>query len=127
MVVELIPDKETLNNDTDKGESTKTHTEQTVAQQCEQLDSAEYMAIETEADQPVAYSQKHADPSELEDRHTRTPLLDVEQAQAKIYRAILANEDNICVHHEPITTDFEMETMSILNSKIKTIPQEVQK
>ena len=37
------------------------------------------MALETE--EPVAYSQNQADPSDLEDRHTRIPLLNVELAQ----------------------------------------------
>ena len=37
------------------------------------------MAIAAEeAEGAIDYSQKHADPSELEDRHTRTPVLHVE-------------------------------------------------
>ena len=53
--MEQILDKETLTNDTEKGESTKTHTAQTVAQQCNLLDTGDYLKMETEAEQPVAY------------------------------------------------------------------------
>ena len=55
LVVELILDKETITNVTEKGESTKTHTAQTVAQQCNLLDTGDYLEMETEAEQPVAY------------------------------------------------------------------------
>ena len=48
--MELILDKETLTNNTEKGESTKTHTAQTVAQQCKLQDSGDYFKIETETD-----------------------------------------------------------------------------
>ena len=102
-----------------------TRTIQTVAQQCELLDSGEYM--ETETEQPVAYSQKHDDPSESEVHYTRTPLMDVEETRAKINRAILTSKDNICVHDVVITTDFNLKTVFILNPKFKTIPQDVQK
>ena len=70
IVAKLVPDKECNNMDTEKGESTKTHTDLTVAQQCEELDSAELVTVDTESEKPVAYSQKHAKPEELEDRYT---------------------------------------------------------
>ena len=85
------------------------------------------MTVDTESEKPGAHSQKHAEPEELEDRYARTPLLDIEKAQGKMNQAIISYEDNICVHDEPITTDFAMETMSILNPKFKTIPQDVKK
>ena len=81
--------KELLTNDTEKSESTKPHTAQTVAQQCTLLDSRDYFKMETDADQPVTYSLKHADPSESEDRNTRTTLVDAKHAQAKTNKAIV--------------------------------------
>ena len=114
LVTELISDTNT--NEREKGESHKAQTELTVAQKCEQLDSGAMleMAIAAEeAEGPIAYSQKHAEQSELEDRSTRTLLIDVELAQAKMNQAILTYEDNVCVQDEALSTDFKMETMSI--------------
>ena len=127
LVTELISDTNT--NEREKGESHKAQTELTVAQKCEQLDSGAMleMAIAAEeAEGPIAYSQKHAEPSEVEDRGTRTPLIDVELAQAKMNQAILTYEDNVCVQDEALSTDFKMETMSILNPKFSSIPKDVQ-
>ena len=59
------------------GESNKAQTELTVAQKCQQLDSgamSEMAIAAEEAQGSIAYYKKHVDPSELEDRNTRTPL-----------------------------------------------------
>ena len=55
-VVELILDKETLTNDTEKGEWTKLIQHKLQSNNVTSLpDKGDYLEMETEAEQPVAY------------------------------------------------------------------------